>query len=47
MTTKKWSDVRPVEGPLAQPLDRAHERNQAYIDGNWLAQRRTELGLTQ
>ncbi|WP_125776434.1 helix-turn-helix domain-containing protein [Antribacter gilvus] len=49
MTTKKWSDVRPgiVERLGEQALDQAHERNQAYIDGHRLAQRRAELGLTQ
>jgi DNA-binding XRE family transcriptional regulator len=49
MTTKKWSDVRPgiVKRLGEQALDRAHERNQAYIDGHRLAQRRTEIALTQ
>ena len=49
MTTKKWSDVRPgvVERLGEEALAQAQERNQAYIDGHRLAQRRTELGLTQ
>lgn len=48
MTTKKWSDVRPgvVERLGEEALAQAQERNQAYIDGHRLAQRRTELGLT-
>ena len=46
----KWSDVRPgiVEsaGGEAAVAD-ARRRNQAYIDGHRLAERRTALGLSQ
>ena len=45
----KWSDIRAdvVARHGEEALTEAHERTQAYIDGHRLAQRRTELGLTQ
>ncbi len=50
MSAKKWADLRP--GIVAElggeaVVAEAHQRNQAYIDGYRLAERRTRLGLTQ
>lgn len=46
----RWSDVRPDMVAKAGGEDavaEARRRNQAYIDGHRLSERRTALGLTQ
>ena len=46
----KWDDVRAeivADAGGEQAIAEAHKRNQAYIDGHRLAERRTTLGLTQ
>ncbi|TDB92606.1 helix-turn-helix transcriptional regulator [Actinomadura sp. 7K534] len=46
----KWSDVRPdvVAGAGGeQGVAEARKRNQAYIDGHRLAERRKAIGLSQ
>ncbi|WP_106396440.1 helix-turn-helix domain-containing protein [Actinocorallia populi] len=46
----KWSDVRAdivAEAGGEQAVAEARKRNQSYIDGHRLAERRTSLGLTQ
>ncbi|GAA0968538.1 helix-turn-helix transcriptional regulator [Actinocorallia libanotica] len=46
----KWSDVRAgivTEAGGEQAVTEARKRNQAYIDGHRLAERRASLGLTQ
>jgi DNA-binding XRE family transcriptional regulator len=46
----KWSDVRAdvVAGAGGdEAVDEARKRNQAYIDGHRLAERRKALGLSQ
>ncbi|GAA0391703.1 putative antitoxin HigA3 [Acrocarpospora corrugata] len=46
----KWSDVRPgivADAGGEQAVAEARKRNQAYIDGHRLAERRTAQDLTQ
>ncbi|GAA2719476.1 helix-turn-helix transcriptional regulator [Actinocorallia aurantiaca] len=46
----KWSDVRAgivAEAGGEQAVAEARKRNQSYVDGHRLAERRTALGLTQ
>jgi DNA-binding XRE family transcriptional regulator len=46
----KWSDMRAgivTDAGGEQIVAEARKRNQAYIDGHRLAERRTSLGLTQ
>ncbi|REE98407.1 helix-turn-helix domain-containing protein [Thermomonospora umbrina] len=46
----KWSDVRAgivADAGGEQAVAEARKRNQAYIDGHRLAERRRGLGLTQ
>ncbi|MEX5634877.1 helix-turn-helix domain-containing protein [Parafrankia sp. FMc2] len=46
----RWDDVRAglvADAGGDQALSEAHRRNQAYIDGHRLAERRRLLGLTQ
>ncbi|MCJ0873490.1 helix-turn-helix domain-containing protein [Streptomyces sp. AP-93] len=46
----KWSDVRSgivEDAGGEESVTEARKRNQAYIDGHRLAERRTSLGLTQ
>lgn len=46
----KWSEVRAsivADAGGEQAVAEARKRNQAYIDGHRLAERRTALGLTQ
>jgi DNA-binding XRE family transcriptional regulator len=49
MAAKKWIDVRPgiVERLEEDLVVQAHHRNQAYIDGHRLKERRLGLSLTQ
>jgi DNA-binding XRE family transcriptional regulator len=47
---RKWSDVRDelvVEAGGEEKVAEARQRNQAYIDGHRLAERRKALGLSQ
>jgi DNA-binding XRE family transcriptional regulator len=46
----KWNDVRPgivAEAGGEEGVAEARKRNQAYIDGHRLAERRKSLGLPQ
>ena len=46
----KWTDVRDdlvAQAGGEEQVTRAHQRNQAVIDGHRLAERRKALGLTQ
>lgn len=46
----KWSDVRPEAVRKAggeRAVSAARKRNQAYIDGHRLAERRKDIGLSQ
>lgn len=46
----RWSDIRAelvADAGGEHAVDAARKRNQAYIDGYRLAERRTALGLTQ
>lgn len=46
----KWDDVRPgvvADSGGEEAVAEARRRNQAYIDGHRLAERRTTLGLSQ
>ncbi|MEV6298228.1 helix-turn-helix transcriptional regulator [Actinoplanes sp. NPDC051861] len=50
MEISRWSDIRAelvAEAGGEHAVAEARRRNQAYIDGYRLAERRTALGLTQ